>query len=93
MSESAGSKSGGLLVAFAVGAALGAGIALLYAPRSGKDTRGMLGERRREFQGRAKGAIEDGKAFIRDRRADLAAAVEEGKVAVREERAKQEVRG
>ena len=86
MSENGGSRSGGLLTAFAVGAAVGAGIALLFAPQSGKDTRDMLADKGRELRGRAKGALEEG-------RSHLAAAVEGGKEAMREERAKHEIRG
>ena len=93
MSEKAGSRSGGLLTAFAIGAAIGAGVALLYAPRSGKSTRGMLAEKGRELRGRANGALQDGKEFVQDRRLDLAAAVQGGKDAMREERAKHQPRG
>ena len=88
MSENAGSKVGGLLTAFAIGAAIGAGVALLYAPQSGKDTRGMLADKGRELQGKAKGAFENGKELLLDRKADLVAAVEGGREAMREERAK-----
>jgi gas vesicle protein len=64
MSENGGSRSGGLLTAFAVGAAVGAGIALLFAPQSGKNTRDMLADKGRELRGRAKGALEDGKSQL-----------------------------
>jgi gas vesicle protein len=88
MSENTGSRSGGLLAAFAVGAAIGAGVALLYAPQSGKHTRGMIADKGRQLRGKTNGALENGKGYIRDRRSDLAAAVEGGKEAMREERAK-----
>ena len=48
--ESGGSHT---LLAFVVGAAAGAALALLYAPRTGKETRDMVGERVRE--GRERG--------------------------------------
>lgn len=78
MFEKTGSKPGGLLAAFAIGAALGAGMALLYAPRSGKATREMLADKGRELGGRARGALQDGKHFIQERRFDLAEVVDGG---------------
>jgi gas vesicle protein len=93
MSENVRSTTGGYLTALAIGAAIGAGIALLYAPRSGKATRGMLVDKGRELRGRARGALEDGKGFIQERKLDLAEAIDGGKEAMREERAKHQARG
>ena len=45
--------SGGILVAFMAGAALGAAVALLFAPATGGDTRRYLNERAREGRDRA----------------------------------------
>ena len=88
MSENNATPVGGFLAAFAIGALAGAGIALLYAPRSGKDTRKLIAEKGRELQGRATDAIEDARDFIDSKKAEIAAAVEAGKEAMREERAK-----
>jgi gas vesicle protein len=44
----------GLLIAFAVGAVIGAAVALLYAPASGDETREFLGQRAREGRDRAR---------------------------------------
>ena len=44
----------GLLIAFAVGAIVGAAVALLYAPASGEETRDYLGQRAREGRDRAR---------------------------------------
>jgi gas vesicle protein len=44
----------GLLIAFAVGAIVGAAVALLYAPASGDETREFLGQRAREGRDRAR---------------------------------------
>ncbi|MGA2139301.1 MAG: YtxH domain-containing protein [Verrucomicrobiia bacterium] len=82
------SRVGGYLAAFAIGALVGAGAALLYAPRSGKETRELLAKKGRDLKGKATDAIEDAKDFIKDKKAELAAAVEAGKEAMREERAK-----
>jgi len=54
-----------ILVAAVVGAAVGAGVALLFAPCSGKDTRGWLANRTREISERTTSAFEQGKAAIR----------------------------
>lgn len=48
MSEERGSSASGIILAFLVGGLTGAALALLYAPRSGKETRDLLGERIRE---------------------------------------------
>jgi len=93
MSERTGSRSVGLLASLAIGAAIGAGIALLYAPQSGKDTRGMLANKGRDLRGRAKGALKDGKDFIAERRLDLSEAVDGGREAMHEELAKRQTRG
>jgi gas vesicle protein len=42
-----GAGAGTLLLAFLVGAAAGAAVALLYAPASGRETRERLGEKAR----------------------------------------------
>ena len=42
-----------MLFAFAVGAAVGAAVALLFAPATGEETREYLGERAREKDGTA----------------------------------------
>jgi gas vesicle protein len=79
---------GGFLAAFAIGALVGTGIALLYAPRSGKETRKLIADKSRELKGKATDAIEDARNFIDDKKAEITAAVEAGKEAMREERAK-----
>ena len=79
---------GGYLAAFAIGALVGTGAALLYAPRSGKETRELLAKKGRDLKGQASDALEDATDFIQGKKAELAAAVEAGKEAMREERAK-----
>jgi len=51
----------GLIVAGLIGAAVGAGVALLFAPASGKVTRGWLASKGREMKDRTLTAYEDGK--------------------------------
>lgn len=54
----------GLMVAAVVGAAVGAGVALLLAPCSGKEARGWLSRQRRNVGKKATSAIEQGKKVI-----------------------------
>jgi len=83
-------RVGGYLTMFAIGAAVGAGLALLYAPRTGRETRELLAEKGREMQGKVHDTVQDAKGFVRGKEAELKAAFEAGKRAMREERAKQE---
>lgn len=66
MSELTGTRMGGHLAAFAIGAAVGAGIALLYAPSSGQETRERLTRKGRDITDRVTGAVEATKGAIRD---------------------------
>jgi len=86
--NSESNRIGGYLAAFAIGALVGTGLALLYAPRSGKETRELLAKKGRELKGKASDALDDAKEFVQSKKAELAAAVEAGKQAIREERAK-----
>ena len=88
MSDNHPTPVGGFLAAFAIGALAGAGIALLYAPRSGKETRKLIADKGRDLKGQATDAIEDARDFIEGKKAEIASAVEAGKEAMREERAK-----
>jgi gas vesicle protein len=81
-------RIGGYLVAFAIGALVGTGAALLYAPRSGKETRDLLAKKGRDLKGQAADALDDAKDFVQGKKAELTAAVEAGRDAMREERAK-----
>jgi gas vesicle protein len=54
-----------ILVAALVGAGVGAGIALLFAPCSGKDTRGWLADRSRQIKDKTASVVEQGKDATR----------------------------
>jgi gas vesicle protein len=93
MAENGGSKLG----YFLAGLGLGAVIALLFAPRSGEETRAYLRERAedsldelkrrgRELQERAGEIAEKGKEFAERHRESVEAALEAGKTAYREEK-------
>ena len=65
MSDNTSGNGRGILVAAMVGAAVGAGVALLFAPCSGKETRGWLADKTQELKGRTTDVYEQGKASIR----------------------------
>jgi gas vesicle protein len=53
MSREGGSGAGDLTLAFLLGAAAGAALALLFAPATGQETREFLGKKVREGQDKA----------------------------------------
>ena len=54
-----------LLTGLLVGAVVGAGLALLYAPCTGKDTREWLARKSKELKDRTETAYEEAKATMR----------------------------
>ena len=95
MAGNGGSKFG----YFLAGMGIGAVIALLFAPRSGEETREYLKEkyddardeakrRVRELRERAEEYTEKGKEFVGRQRESIEAAVEAGKQAYRDEKRK-----
>ena len=88
MSEINSTPVGGFLAAFAIGAVAGAGVTLLYAPRSGKETRKLIDDKGQELKGNATDAIEEAKEFIDGKKAEVVAAFKAGKDAMRDEQAK-----
>lgn len=84
---------------FLAGMSIGAMVALLFAPRSGEETREFLRERAedgvdtmrrrsRELRGRAEEYAEKGKEFVDRQRESVEAAFEAGKQAYRQEKRK-----
>jgi gas vesicle protein len=57
-SDERGGGSAGIVLSFMVGALSGAALAILFAPRSGRETRELLGEKIRETTERGKRASE-----------------------------------
>ena len=97
MSEERGVCAGTVLVSFVAGAAIGAVLALLYAPKSGEEMRGDIAdltedavdkikEYAKEAQEKIKAAIEDGKETIVEKKSVLASAIEAGREAMQKER-------
>ena len=64
MSNQQGIGAGGVLFAFAAGAAVGAAVALLFAPAKGEETRDFLSQRAREGRDRAAEAAKQGRDMV-----------------------------
>ncbi len=92
MSEAKGYGAGGLFVAFLAGGLIGAGLALLFAPASGKETRKKIGDMAGDVKDRAtdmahdlKGRVE---SFVNEEKSVVKAAYEAGREAMEKERAR-----
>ena len=59
-------RSGGGIGLFLLGAAVGAGIALLYAPRSGAETRQDMRRGARRLRRKARGMVDDAREVVED---------------------------
>src|SRR6185369_4542931 len=97
MSEEKGICAGTVLVSFVAGAAVGAGLALLYAPKSGKEMRETIAdltedavdkikEYAKDAQDKIKTVIEEGKEAVVEKKSILASAIEAGKEAMQKEK-------
>jgi gas vesicle protein len=86
MSRDDGSKVGEMTLAFLLGAAAGAAVALLFAPASGRQTRELLGQKAREGQDKAAELAREAWASQRD---NVVAAVERGREAFQQARGKE----
>jgi gas vesicle protein len=84
---------------FLAGLGMGAVLALLFAPRSGKETREYIAEKAEEgrdyvkaktedLRRQAEGAVEKGKDLVTKQKELLSAALEAGKQAYQEEKTK-----
>jgi gas vesicle protein len=94
-----GTCAGTVFLSFLAGAAVGAGLSLLYAPKTGKELRGKIGELTddavdkiktyaTEAQEKVKSTFEEGKEVIREKKAILTSAIEAGKEAMEREKDK-----
>ena len=80
------SGAGTIITAFVLGALTGAAVALLVAPKSGEDTRRMLGERAREGADRAAEATRQGRELLNRQKDNIASAIERGREAYHQAR-------
>jgi gas vesicle protein len=76
-----GTNAGNVLLAFLVGALSGAAVALLYAPKSGRETREYIGEKARESRARAVDAAAKGRDVLNQGRETITTAIERGREA------------
>ena len=86
------SSSGGILLAFLAGGLVGAGLALLYAPVSGREARERIGglagdlkKKSEEWTGEAKQKVEQ---FIDEERSVIKSAYDAGREAMAKEKAR-----
>lgn len=66
MSERSGTEN--ILLSFLIGGAVGAGVALLFAPRSGKETRERIKNLAKEWEHKADELLQDGKSKVAESR-------------------------
>ncbi len=97
MSDERGISAGTVLVSFVAGAAVGAGMALLYAPKSGREMRDTIAdltedavdkikEYAKDAQDKLKTVIEEGRETVVEKKSILASAIEAGKEAMQKEK-------
>ena len=87
--EGAGAGAGNVLLAFLVGALSGAAVALLYAPRSGRETREYLGEKAREGRARAADAAAKSRDVLNQGREKITTAIDRGREAYQQARTRE----
>jgi gas vesicle protein len=74
MAQNQGIGAAGVLLAFMVGATVGAAVALLYAPATGEETRDYLGKRAKEGRDRVNEMARQGREVITKQRENLTTA-------------------
>ena len=74
MSNQNGIGAGGVLFAFMAGAAVGAAVALLFAPATGEETRDFLSQRAKEGRDKAAEAARQGREMVTRHRDTLTTA-------------------
>ncbi len=88
MSENNGAT--GVVVAFTLGALVGAVVALLMAPASGHETREFLSEKAKDSRDKAAEAAQRTKEYLSRQKETLTSAVERGREAYRGAREKEQ---
>jgi gas vesicle protein len=97
--EERGTSVGTVLLSFLAGAAVGSGLALLFAPKTGKEVReqikeltddavGKIKDYARDAQEKIKTTYEDGKELLKEKKTIISSAIEAGKEAIEKEREK-----
>ncbi|MBI5195546.1 MAG: YtxH domain-containing protein [Nitrospirae bacterium] len=99
MSEERSCTTGNVLLAFVLGGVVGAGVALLMAPQSGRETRQKIKDLASDAKEKAadyathikekvSSAVEHGKGFVEEKKSLIATAIEAGKEAYEKEKEK-----
>lgn len=78
--------AGSVFLSFLLGGIVGAGLALLMAPQSGRETRQKIRDFADEMKDRVGSTVEKGKDFFDDKKSMVASAVEAGKKAYEKEK-------
>ncbi len=97
--EESGRNSGSIILAFFIGGLVGAGVALLFAPQPGKETRQKIKELADEAKEKAikcadevkskvTTTVEKGKDLVEEKKSLITTAVEAGKEAYAKEKEK-----
>jgi gas vesicle protein len=81
-----GRKGSSMVVPFLVGSLVGAGIALLMAPKSGRETRADIKDLAEKAKDKIASTVERGKELYKDSTTALTDAIEAGKAAYTEEK-------
>lgn len=90
MAEERTNGATGVVVAFTLGALVGAVVALLFAPAKGEETREFLGEKAREGRDKVADAAAKTREYLQRQRETIASAVERGKEAYQTARDKEQ---
>jgi gas vesicle protein len=88
MRENSGHGAGSVILSFLLGGAVGAGLALLFAPQSGYVTRQKIKEFTDEMKDTIDTTAEKGKDFFEGKKSVIASAFEAGKKAYDKEKEK-----
>jgi len=97
MEDNKGFSAGTVFMAFLLGGAVGAGLALFLAPQSGKETRERLrgltedvkekaSHYTEQLKGKITSTIEEGKGLVEEKKSIIASAIEAGKEAMEKEK-------
>jgi gas vesicle protein len=97
MSEEGRYSAGSMFLSFLLGGIVGAGLALLLAPQSGRETRQRIKEFTEDVKEKTKDYVEDvkgkvtstvekGKEFYEEKKSAIATAIEAGKEAYEKEK-------
>jgi gas vesicle protein len=95
--EKRGACVGTVLITFLAGVAIGSGLALLFAPKSGREMRGQIKdlsddalskikEYATDAQGKIKSTYEEGKELVKEKQTIISSAIQAGKEAMEKER-------